>query len=225
MTAYRCNMSSRAPAESSGLELFCAFLLGAVTYLLGQALLSYIRDGSLGTVTLYIPPFRAPTELRLSRVRCPPVAPKYLADVLTERQEFTNTCTSLLPPASADATHATNSDWVLYDLQRQRLIHDVVANEYVRPGGSYLVVSRCGAARGSLDDMVCRWVEGCHGRDCRSRSSASASLVEGWVRNAGATTDGGTLTPTSSHGTFTTAGRGRAAVALGVPAHWQDEFD
>ncbi|KAI5842048.1 hypothetical protein BZA05DRAFT_209065 [Tricharina praecox] len=186
MTVYRCSTSSFASAESPAMELYYAFLLGALAVLVVQGLSFYVRKSSPGTVTLYMPPFRAPTELRLA-------------------PDFTTTFTTLLPSTSTEETHATGTDWVLYDLQRQRIIHGVVANEYVNPGGSYLVVSRRGAERGSLEDMLRQWVDGdrhVYERHREQRSSTSAGSVESWVRNAGAAR-GGTLTPTSSHGTFT----------------------
>lgn len=68
MTVYRCSTSSFASAESPAMELYYAFLLGALAVLVVQGLSFYVRKSSPGTVTLYMPPFRAPTELRLAPV-------------------------------------------------------------------------------------------------------------------------------------------------------------
>ena len=91
------------------------------------------------------------------------------------------------------------------------MIYGIVANEYVKAGGSYLVVSRRGAERGSLEDMVRRWVDGDgygYEKERKRRRSTSVGSVESWVRRAD-TARGGTLTPTSSHGTFTAVDGGR----------------
>ncbi|KAF8535774.1 hypothetical protein BDD12DRAFT_854047 [Trichophaea hybrida] len=197
MTQYHCTTSApeslvRVLIAQAIYPLICCAILVHLYH-------SYIRPRN---ITLYIPPFNAPTELRLER-------------------NITKTITSLLRPYSnVDIRFATANNWILYDLERKRIIHSEVAKVYLKGGGKYLVVSRRGGEGAALVEMVRTWVKG-DAKDVEvvggtrgvggvgGGGGSGKPEVERWVQDSEDGTIGtGSITPTSSVGFMVLNGNG-----------------